>query len=115
MGKCGENAHYRQAFFAKTGTPTTPLITYLKNAQLLLKSLLRRLAAKAALTATMLDQLPVELQQRIVSIADFPSLLSLSLTCRVLYSACQNATVLKNIIKNRSGYGGPIWRYPDFF
>ena len=63
----------------------------------------------------MLDQLPLELQQRIVSVADFPSLLSLSLTCKLLHGACQNAVVLKNIIKNRSGYGGPIWRYPDFF
>lgn len=63
----------------------------------------------------MLDQLPLELQQRILSVADFPSLLTLSLTCRVLYGACQNATVLKNIIKNRSGNGGPVWRYPDFF
>lgn len=63
----------------------------------------------------MLDQLPLELQQRIVSVADFPSLLSLSLTCRVLHRACQNATILRSLIKNRNGYGGPVWRYPDFF
>ena len=63
----------------------------------------------------MLDQLPLELQQRIVSVADFPSLLSLSLTCRVLHGACQNGTTLRNIIKNRNGYGGSVWKYPDFF
>ena len=94
---------------------TAPLTTYPKNAQLLLKSLLRHLGAKAALRASMLDQLPVELQQRIISVADFPSLLSLSLTCRLLHGACQNAVVLKNVIKNRNGYCGPVWRYPDFF
>ena len=61
-----------------------------------------------------LEKIPIEVQQRVVSLGSFDSYLSLSSTSKSLRKACDDRIVIKDIVDNRNGFNGPFWQYPEW-
>ena len=56
------------------------------------------------------DTLPLEVQQKIIAFTSFRTVLNITLVNHALHTACENRAVFKDLIDNRNGHGGTVWR-----